>query len=176
MEIGLIHVYYGDGKGKTSSAIGQGIRAIGQGLKVIMIQFLKGYSSGEMKSLSRLEPDFKVFNFEKERGFYINLNDKQKEELKMEIANAIKFGKKIFDTQECDILILDEILGVIENKIIEKEEFIKFIESKPDNMELIITGRKLPDYLKEYADYISEIVEIKHPYHKGIEAREGIEY
>lgn len=176
MEIGLIHVYYGDGKGKTSSAIGQGIRAIGQGLKVIMIQFLKGYLSGEIKALARLEPDFKVFNFEKERDFYINLNDKQKEELKMEIANALKFGKKIFDTKECDVLILDEILGVIENQIISKEELIEFIKSKPNNMELILTGRKIPDDLKEYVDYISEIVEIKHPYQKGITAREGIEY
>lgn len=176
MEIGLVQVYCGNGKGKTTSAIGQGIRATGRGLKVIMIQFLKGRPTGELKTLSKLEPDFKVFRFEKERGFYKQLTSTEQEELKMEIENAMKFAKKIFDTKECDVLILDEILGVLENKIISDEELSTFIKSKPQNMELILTGRKLPEGLKEYADYISEINVIKHPYTKGINAREGIEY
>lgn len=176
MEIGLVHVYCGYGKGKTTSAIGQGIRSTGRGLKVIMIQFLKGGPSGELKTLAKLEPDFKVFRFEKERGFYKNLTFTELEELKMEIENAMKFAKKIFDTKECDVLILDEILGVIENDILSEEDLITFIKYKPHNMELILTGRKLPDGLNEIADYISEIKAIKHPYEKGILAREGIEY
>ncbi|PKM50480.1 MAG: cob(I)yrinic acid a,c-diamide adenosyltransferase [Firmicutes bacterium HGW-Firmicutes-7] len=176
MEIGLVHVYCGNGKGKTTSAIGQGIRATGRGLKVIMIQFLKGKPTGELKTLAKLEPDFKVFRFEKERNFFNNLTLTEKDELKMEIENAMKFARKIFETKECDILILDEILGVLQNKIISEENFGDFIKSKPYNMELILTGRILPDSLKEYADYISEINIIKHPYESGIKAREGIEY
>lgn len=176
MEIGLVQVYCGEGKGKTTAAIGQGVRAMGRGLKVIMIQFLKGGLSGELKTLSKLEPEFKVFRFEKARGFFNELSSSEKSELKMEIANAMKFAKKVFDTKECDMLILDEILGVIENKLVTEEEMLTFIANKPQDMELVLTGRKLPETLKEQVDYISEIQFIKHPYEKGIGAREGIEY
>lgn len=176
MERGLVQVYCGDGKGKTTAAIGQGIRGVGRGFKVIMIQFLKGGISGEMKSLAKLEPDFKVFRFEKERDFYKFLSDKEKEEVRIEIENAMHFAKKVFDTKECDILILDEILGVVENDIISVEKLKQFIENKPEQMELILTGRKLPKELEEYSDYISEIKMVKHPYEQGIEARLGIEY
>lgn len=176
METGLVQVYYGNGKGKTTAAIGQGIRATGKGLKVIMLQFLKGGVSGELNTLAKLEPDFKVFRFEKERGFYFTLSETEKDELKMEIINALKFAKKVLDTKECDLLILDEILGVVENGIISEEELKIFIKNRPKHIELILTGRKLPNSLVEDIDYISEIVQIKHPYEKGISAREGIEY
>lgn len=176
MEIGLVQIYCGEGKGKTTAAIGQGIRAVGKGLKVIMIQFLKGGSSSELKTLAKLEPEFKVFRFEKARGFFHELSYNDKEELKMEIANAMKFARKIYDTKECDILILDEILGVIENNILTEDQIISFIEGKPTSMELILTGRKLPSTVASKADYISEILAVKHPFEKGIGAREGIEY
>lgn len=176
METGLVQVYCGYGKGKTTAAIGQGIRATGRGLKVIMIQFLKGGPSGELKTLSKLEPEFKVFRFEKDRDFYYALSSQEKDELKMEVINALKFAKKVFETKECDLLILDEILGVIENGIIEDMELKAMIRSKPVSMELVLTGRKLPLSLAEDVDYISEISQAKHPYEKGIGAREGIEY
>lgn len=176
MEIGLVQVYCGEGKGKTTAAIGQGIRAMGRGLKVIMIQFLKGGISGELKTLSKLEPEFKVFRFEKARDFFNELSPIEKKELKMEISNAMKFAKKVFDTKECDLLILDEILGVVENHLVTEEELITFVKGKPQGIELILTGRKLPETLKSHADYISEIQPVKHPYEKGMGAREGIEY
>lgn len=176
MDIGLIQVYCGEGKGKTTAAIGQGIRSVGRGLKVIMIQFLKGGHTGELKTLSNLEPEFKVFRFEKSRGFFNELTLTEKNELKMEISNAMKFAKKVLDTKECDLLILDEVLGVVENQLLTEEELETFIMSKPQGMELILTGRKLPEMIKEQVDYISEIQPIKHPYEKGIGAREGIEY
>lgn len=176
METGLVQVYCGYGKGKTTAAIGQGIRATGRGLKVIMIQFLKGGPSGELKSLAKLEPEFKVFRFEKDRDFYFALSVAEKDELKTEVINALQFAKKVFDTKECDILILDEILSVVENNIIDDTELKAFIRSKPCSMELILTGRKLPLSLAEDMDYISEISQAKHPYEKGIDAREGIEY
>ena len=176
MEIGLIQVYCGEGKGKTTAAIGQGIRATGKGLKVIMIQFLKGGLSGELKTLSKLEPDFKVFRFEKARGFFNELTPTEKNELKMEISNAMKFARKVFDTKECELLILDEILGVVENQLVTEDELLTFLMSKPQGMELVLTGRKLPEAFKDHVDYISEIQSVKHPYEKGIGAREGIEY
>jgi len=176
MEIGLVQVYCGEGKGKTTAAIGQGIRAMGRGLKVIMIQFLKGGISGELKTLSKLEPEFKVFRFEKARGFFNELSPTEKNELKMEISNAVKFAKKVFDTKECDLLILDEILGAVENHLIAEEELVTFVKSKPQGMELVLTGRKLPVTLKDHVDYISEITPVKHPYKRGVGAREGIEY
>lgn len=176
MEIGLVHAICGDGKGKTTAAIGQGIRSTGHGMKVIMLQFLKGGITGELKTLGRLEPDFKVFRFEKERGFYPLLPAKEQEEVKMEIENAFQFAKKLLETKECDVLILDEIFGVIENKILSIDALKKFIQLKPKTMELILTGRVVPGELLKQMDYISRIAGVKHPYEQGYKAREGIEY
>lgn len=176
MEIGLVQAYCGEGKGKTTAAIGQGIRAVGRGFKVVMIQFLKGTHTGEIESLLRLEPEFKIFRFEKDRGFYNELTVKDKEEVKMEIDNAFKFAKKILETKECDILILDEILGVLYNDIMSVNELNEFVLAKPKEMELILTGRFLPEEIKHNIDYISFVKQIKHPYQKGICARKGIEF
>jgi len=176
MNLGLIQVYYGEGKGKTTAAIGQGIRAIGQGLKVIMIQFLKSSSTGELETLKKLEPDFKVFRFEKPRDFFWNLNEEEKKELKTEIINGINFAKKVLDTRECDILILDEVLATIENNIISEKEICDLLDRKPQEIEVILTGRRLPEGVKERADYISEIKAVKHPFNQGIAARKGIEF
>lgn len=176
MRMGLIQVYCGQGKGKTTAAIGQGIRAVGSGFKVIMIQFLKGGKTGEMDTLSRLEPDFKLFRFEKKRDFYPLLSEEEKEEVVMEIRNALNFVEKVFETKECDLLILDEILGVVKNNIISDTELLEMLLNKPDEMELVITGRILPDSIKHKVDYISNIQQVKHPYEKGIGARKGIEF
>lgn len=176
MDLGLIQVYIGNGKGKSTAAIGQGIRAVGQDMKVIMIQFLKTSSTGEIQTLKKLEPDFKVFRFEKPRGFFWTLNEEEKKELKNEVMNGINFAKKVLDTQECDMLILDEILGVIENNLITEDEICRFLDNKPEGTEVILTGRRLPKRIKEKAHYISRIEEVKHPIHSGIKARKGIEF
>lgn len=176
MDKGFVQVYCGKGKGKTTAAIGLGIRAIGRDLKVIMIQFLKHADTGECKTLKLLEPKFKVFHFEKPRGFTWTLTPEERQEQKAEIKNAINFARKVLDTGECDVLILDEILGAIQAGFVEEEEICDIIQNKPDGIELILTGRVLPDKIAEYADYISEIEAIRHPMTKGIGAREGIEY
>ncbi|HOQ17302.1 MAG: cob(I)yrinic acid a,c-diamide adenosyltransferase [Epulopiscium sp.] len=176
MEKGLIQVYCGDGKGKTTAAIGQGIRAVGQGLKVIMIQFLKIPSSGEINVLKNLEPDFKIFHFERPRRFFWELNEEEKNELKNDILNGINFAKKVLDTKECDMLILDEILGVIENSLFEEDELCRILDNKPDEIEIILTGRKVTEKIEERAHYVSWIQEKKHPFQSGIKARKGIEY
>jgi cob(I)alamin adenosyltransferase len=176
MNLGLIQVYCGEGKGKTTAAIGQGIRAIGQSMKVIMIQFLKSSSTGELQTLKKLEPDFKVFRFEKPRDFFWNLTEEEKKELRTEIINGLNFAKKVLDTRECDILILDEILAVIENNLVAEKEICDLLDHKPEGIEIILTGRKLTQGIKERANYISEIQEERHPMNQGIEARKGVEF
>nr|WP_307991359.1 cob(I)yrinic acid a,c-diamide adenosyltransferase [uncultured Niameybacter sp.] len=176
MKQGLIQIYCGPGKGKSTAAIGLGIRALGNNLKVIMIQFLKNDNTGECKLLKTLEPGFKVFHFEKERGFTWTLTEEEKGELVQEIHMALKFAKKVMDTGECDILILDEILGAIQLGFVDIQEFLQLVDEKPEFMELVLTGRQLPEELKERADYVSYIDAVKHPMEKGIRARAGIEY
>jgi len=173
---GLVHVYTGDGKGKTTAAIGQGMRSAGRGLKVYMVQFLKSADTGELHVCQQLGESFKIFRFEKQRGFFWTLNEEQKNELKSEIRQALQFVRKVFDKKECDVLILDEIMGVITNQLVSEEEICDFIRKKPQSMELILTGRDAPKSIIELADYVSEIHAVKHPMDKGIVARYGIEY
>ncbi|MEE1071799.1 MAG: cob(I)yrinic acid a,c-diamide adenosyltransferase [Cellulosilyticum sp.] len=176
MENGLVQVYCGKGKGKTTAAIGLGIRALGNGYKVIMIQFLKHDTTSECKMIKALEPEFKIFHFEKKRGFTWQLNDEEKQEIKSETSNALKFASKVMDTGQCDVLILDEILNSLELGFVSEEEVITLIENKSDDVELVLTGRTLPESIANKADYISRIESIKHPMDKGIDARKGIEY
>ncbi len=176
MDKGLVHIYCGDGKGKTTAAVGLGMRAIGNDYKVIMIQFLKCGDSGECKIIREIEPRFNVFNFEKKRGFTWELNDEEKAELKSEIGNALMFATKVMNTRQCDLLILDEVLNALSLGFITEEQMCEIIDNKPDEIELVLTGRDAPESIKERADYISKIELIKHPYEEGIDARRGIEY
>ncbi len=176
LDKGLVQVYCGNGKGKTTAAIGLGIRAIGQDFKVIMIQFLKHGDTGECETLKLLEPKFKVFHFEKPKGFTWTLTPEQREDKKAEIQNAINFARKVLDTGECDILILDEILGAIDAGFVAEEEICQIIDQKPEGVEIVLTGRVLPESIAKRADYISKIEAVKHPKDKDISARKGIEY
>ncbi|MDQ2085224.1 cob(I)yrinic acid a,c-diamide adenosyltransferase [Herbivorax sp. ANBcel31] len=176
MRKGLIHVYTGDGKGKTTSAIGQGIRAFGRGNKVYMIQFLKSQDTGELLTLKNLEPNFKVYRFEKIKGFIYNLTQEEIEELKKQINTAFDFVKNTISNCNCDLLILDEIIGVLSNNLININSIINLLKNKPEKMEIILTGRNAPKEIQDIADYISEIKSIKHPLENGIPARKGIEY
>ncbi|OPZ94046.1 MAG: Cob(I)yrinic acid a,c-diamide adenosyltransferase [Firmicutes bacterium ADurb.Bin419] len=176
MEKGLIQVYTGEGKGKTTAAIGQGIRAYGRGKTVYMVQFLKSSETGELLTLKNLEPDFKVFRFEKKRGFIWSLGEAEIEELKAEISRAFDFVKETFKAGACEVLILDEIMAVISNRLVKIDDVLDIIKNKPENIELILTGRDVPTEIIEAADYVSQIGCIKHPFEKGIAAREGIEY
>lgn len=176
MEKGLVQVYTGDGKGKTTAAIGQGIRAVGRGNKVYMLQFLKGGETGELETIKRIHPDFQIFRFEKSRNFVWNLNEEELKELKEEIQEAFDFAQKVLENGECDILILDEVMGVISNKLYPLENIIEIIKSRNEKIEVVLTGRNVPDEIKEIADYVSEVKCIKHPFEKGVPARKGIEF
>lgn len=176
MEKGLVQIYCGNGKGKSTAAIGLGIRALGNGLKVIMVQFLKNGQTGECEFIKTLEPNFKIFHFEKERGFTWTLTEEEKKELQVEIQIALKFAKKVMDTEECDILILDEVLGAVSEGLVESSQICQLIDECSDQVELVLTGREVPDDIAAKADYISRIEAVKHPINKGIMARKGIEY
>lgn len=161
MEQRIVQVYYGKGKGKTSAAVGQCIRAASLGQSVIIIQFLKGKDSEEFNFLNKLEPDIKLFRFEKEEELYCNLTSRQKEEEKKNILNALNFAKKVIETRECDVLVLDEFLGLIDFDIITVEEVIELIKLKGDYCKLVLTGLNMPNELVEFVDIVSKIDLIK---------------
>lgn len=171
----MIQIYTGDGKGKTTASIGQGIRAAGRGFKVYMVQFLKGTPTGELEILKNID-NFKVFRFEEERDFVWNLNEEEIEELKKEVLNAYNFILKVIDNKECDLLIMDEIMGVLSNKFLTVNEILEIIDRNKHNIEIVMTGRDVPKELADRADLITEMKMIKHYFEKGVHAREGIEY
>ncbi|MBB6214610.1 cob(I)alamin adenosyltransferase [Anaerosolibacter carboniphilus] len=173
---GLVHIYTGDGKGKTTAALGQALRTVGCGYRVFMVQFLKGGDSGELHSAEKLKPDFQIFRFDTAKKFFWTLNDEEKKEVKRNIDKAFAFVEEVIQKESCDLLILDEIMGVLSNKLLTVQQVCNLIEGKPKHMELILTGRNVPQEIVELADYVSEMKMIKHPFQKGIGAREGIEH
>lgn len=150
----IVQVFYGPGKGKTSAAVGQCIRAASLGQSVIIIQFLKGKDAEEFNFLERLEPDIKLFRFEKSEESYDSLLPSQKKEEQQNILNGFNFAKKVIDTGECDVLVLDEVLGLLDFGIIEVSDIIKLIELRDDYTRLVLTGRNLPQELIEYTNVI----------------------
>lgn len=157
MERKIVQVIYGPGKGKTSAAVGQCIRAASLGQSVIIIQFLKGKDAEEFNFLEKLEPDIKLFRFEKEMQSYRELLASQQKEERQNILNGFNFAKKVLDTGECDVLVLDEVLGLLDLEIISVEDIVNLIRLKDDYCRLVLTGRELPSEIAEYADIISKI-------------------
>lgn len=157
MDRRVVQVFYGSGKGKTSAAVGQCIRAASLGQSVIIIQFLKGKDAEEFNFLERLEPDIKLFRFEKEMLSYDDLLASQQKEERQNILNGFNFARKVIDTGECDVLVLDEVLGLLDLEIISVEDIINLIELKEDYCRLVLTGRELPIEIAQRADVISKI-------------------
>ena len=153
----IVQVFYGPGKGKTSAAVGQCIRAASLGQSFIIIQFLKGKDAEEFNFLERLEPDIKLFRFEKSEESYDLLLPSQQKEEKQNILNGFNFAKKVIDTGECDVLVLDEVLGLLDIGLIEVSDIIKLIELRDDYTRLVLTGRNLPEELRGYVNIISKL-------------------
>lgn len=172
---GLIQVYTGDGKGKTTASIGLAVRAKGQGLKVCFIYFHKEprrWRYGEYNILKKLGID--IFGFAKKHPhFYKNIKN---EDVRKECLKGLRFIKKIYQEKKYDLLILDEVLISLRDGYIKEEEILEILDSKPENLELVLTGRYITKEIIRKADYVSEIKKIKHPFDKGIEGRKGIEY
>ena len=153
----IVQIFYGPGKGKTSAAVGQCIRAASLGQSVIIIQFLKGKDAEEFNFLERLEPDIKLFRFEKSEESYDLLLPSQQNEEKQNILNGFNFAKKVIDTGECDVSVLDEVLGLLDIGLIEVSDIIKLIELRDDYTRLVLTGRNLPEELRGYVNIISKL-------------------
>lgn len=158
---GLIQVYCGPGKGKTSVAIGQAIRAVGHGKTAIVIQFLKGRATSEVDYLSVFEPDIKLFRFEKKNKYYEDLTEEERQEENSNIRNGLNYAKKVLVTQECDMLILDEILGAIEYGIISEEDVENLFRIKDEETEIILTGNVVSAHLHESVDRVVSLEIIK---------------
>lgn len=161
MDKKIVQVYYGNGKGKTTAAVGQCIRAASLGYEVIIIQFLKGRDAEEFSFLSKLEPDIKLFRFEKAKESYIDLTEEEQLEEKKNILNGMNFARKVIETGECDVLVLDEILGLVDLGLITIEDIIKLINLRDDYIKLVFTGLNMPEELIDHVDMISKIEQIK---------------
>ena len=173
---GLIHIYTGDGKGKTTAAVGLGMRACGRSLNVLMVQFLKGKESGEHIAISKLKARFIINPGKPLKKFTWNMNEEEIFEATIIQNEQFKYALDEVKTGKWDVLILDEIISTITMKMISLDDVISFISNKPENLELVMTGRNAPDELIDIADYVSDILEVKHPMNKCIIARMGIEY
>lgn len=171
----MVHIYHGDGKGKTTAAIGLALRMIGSGKKAFIVQFLKGTPSGEIKALIRMDgvtvlrgkPDTRfVFQMTpEERNAVSQLHERQ---LQLAFA-AAKEGR-------ADLIVLDEALDAVSTGMLDEKEVLELIAVSKENVEIVLTGRNPSKELLELADYVTHMKKERHPYDQGIAARKGIEY
>ena len=192
--LGLVQVYTGNGKGKTSASLGLSLRAIGQGFSTYVIQFMKSGDSGELFSVKKYIPNFKIAQFGKDAlidkqmkmfefdgqgkldgtdGRFLFLPDTAEKE---PARRALEHASNVIKSGKYDLIVLDEINCALHKGLIDVNEVLKLLNEKPENVEIILTGRNAPAEIVERADYVSEIKEIKHPWSQGIGARRGIEY
>jgi cob(I)alamin adenosyltransferase len=174
--IGLVIVYTGKGKGKTTAALGIVLRSVGHGSKVIMIQFIKGeWYYGEISSSKRLEPEFEMIAAG--RGFVGIIDDDHPfEEHQKAAQEAVALAKERLSTGKYDIMILDEINYAVKLNLITVRDVLDIINRKPQKTSLILTGNYAPPEFITIADIVTEMREIKHPYQLGIRAKKGIDY
>lgn len=173
LEKGFIQVYTGSGKGKTTAAIGQAVRAAGFGLRTYFLMLMKEFPYNEVKSLDKLKDFISVVQVGKDDFVYKKVLPSEEE--KSKVKNALNEAKIKMLSGAYDLIVLDEIFVSIYFGLISKEEVIEFIEAKQYNIELIMTGRYCPQEIIDKADLVTEMKEVKHYYEKGVLARRGIE-
>jgi len=171
---GLIHIYCGDGKGKTTAALGLALRASVRDFKVVIVRFLKGSFSGELDALKKLD-NVTVICGSLPSIFTWQMNDEQKSQMVSEHNRIFKEATELCQSEEKTLLIMDEVIGAFDKNYIDRNLVVSFLESKPENVEVVMTGRNPDEKLCKMADYISEIKKVKHPFDRGINARDGIE-
>ena len=172
---GLIHVYTGDGKGKTTAALGLALRAAGRGRQVIVLQFLKGRSTGEIAALQSL-PQVTLLRNSRDYGFFAALDATVQAQIRQEHNANLARAFTAVEQGRCDLLILDEAAAAYQLNALDRAAIDQLLCHKPESLELVLTGRDAPPSFLAAADYISEIRKIKHPFDEGIMAREGIEF
>lgn len=174
MQPGLIHLYCGDGKGKTTAAMGLAIRAAGHGKKVLILQFLKGRPTGELKSLAQIE-GIQVLRGKEGMAFSFQMTPEERIQTKALHEDHLHLAMHRAQLGECEVLILDEVMGAVSTGLLEESLVTGFLQAKPPQLEVVLTGRNPPPQWVELADYVTEMKKIKHPYERGIPARDGIE-
>lgn len=157
MSKGYVQVFCGKGEGKSSAAIGKGILSAIDGKNVIFVQFLKEKNENETKFFQRLEPEIRLFRFERRDISFAELSDEQKKDEVTNIRNGLNYAKKVLSIGECDVLILDEVLGLIDEGIIECDDLIPILEARTDDVAVLLTGIVMPEELRSYVDSVSAI-------------------
>lgn len=169
----MIHLYIGEGKGKTTAAIGLAVRAAGGGMKVLFSQFMKGNDTGELHSLEKI-PNIQILRSEKQYGFYKNLSESEKKEL---TAVHNQMMDKLLEAAYggyAQMIILDEITYPVAWNLVDAEKLKTLLQNK--RIECVLTGRNPAEFMLDCADYITEMRKIRHPYERGVKARMGVEY
>jgi cob(I)alamin adenosyltransferase len=169
---GLLHLYIGNGKGKTTAAVGLSVRAAGRDQQVVFAQFLKSGPTGELRSLEKL--GIPVIRSAIQLGFTFQMDEETKIRCRAEQAHLMEQALEQLKTGKVDLLVLDEVIDAVNTGMLDEGTFRSFVEKA--DVELALTGRDPPAWLVEKADYVSEIRKVKHPYDRGIPARKGIEH
>lgn len=171
----LNHIYCGDGKGKTSAAIGLSVRAAGRNRKVLIIRLIKTDDSGEITSLKYV-PNIEVIPCDRTFGFTFCMDEATKIEARAYYTELLNQTLDKAVNDQVDLLVIDELMAAYNTNMIDRERIVEFIKNKPENLEIVLTGRDPASELLELADYVSDIHKVKHPFDQGIPAREAIEY
>ena len=173
LEQGYIQIYTGNGKGKTTAAIGQALRAAGNGLHVYFVQFMKNYPYGEVKLLQTLSSHITLKRYGTDT--FVFKKEAPSEDLRNEMENGLKEAEKAMLSSKYDLVILDEVLVSIYFKLFTTERVLRVLKKKPENVEIILTGRYCPEPISDLADLVTKMKAVKHYYQNGVRARRGIE-
>ncbi|HHX37664.1 MAG TPA: cob(I)yrinic acid a,c-diamide adenosyltransferase [Clostridiaceae bacterium] len=176
LEQGLVHIYCGDGKGKTTACVGLTVRAASYGLRILFCQFLKSGTSGELSILKKL-PTVEVLSGEPVNRFSWNMNDEEKKITRQFNDDRLREISQRIQNNEFDVVVLDEVIGTIDAGLLNGDVLLNLISAKPTTCELVMSGRNPAQALIDQADYVSEVIARKHPYEtSGIVSRKGIEF
>ena len=170
---GLIHIYCGDGKGKTTAAVGLAVRASGAGKQVLFTQFFKDGRSSEVKSLQEIN-GIKTVHCRKKYGLFFRMSEEERELARQDYTALME--QVLRQSKNADLLILDEVISACNHEIVPEGRLLEFLQRKPQELEVVMTGRNPSDKLLERADYVTEMKKIKHPFDKGVHSRKGIEF
>lgn len=175
MGLGLIHLYYGDGKGKTTAALGLAVRALGYGRHVVLVQFLKNTLCGELKSLLQ-HSGITVLRGKAGDHFTFSMTESERQQTEKIHNENLAQALSLVRSGNCELLILDEVTDALKSGLLDEAMLRDAILNKPDGLELVMTGHHAIDWMIEAADYVTVMKKIKHPFDSGVAAREGVEY